>query len=58
MKEAFVAADKLRPDLIILFSDMQIDVFPPRPRANVIFLSTDNGVKKVPYGVLVKVPNV
>jgi hypothetical protein len=35
---------------------MEIGPFPPRPRANIIFLATENSsIKEVPYGVLIKV---
>jgi len=53
MDEAFEAANKLRPSLIILYSDMYIGDFPPKPRAPVIFLATkDANITKVPYGIL------
>jgi len=56
MKEAFEVAEKLNPDLIILFSDMEIGDFPPKPRrAQTIFLATPGSyMEESPYGVFIK----
>jgi len=53
MHDAFEVAGKLNPNLIILYSDMFIGDFPAKPRAQTIFLATENAcIKSVPYGVL------
>ena len=60
MRQAFKEAEKLNPDLIILFSDMIISVkpndWPPKPRkAQTIFLATeDSPVDETPYGIFIK----
>lgn len=59
MHQAFKKAEEFKPDLIILFSDMEIGDFPPRPKkADVIFLATkESYIEEVPYGILVKIGN-
>jgi len=58
MDEAFDVANKLNPNLIILYSDMWIGDFPPKPRAPVIFLATSNSdITSVPYGILLHMKN-
>ena len=59
MAPAVEVADKLKPDLILLISDMYIGEFPPKPRADIIFIATESStVKSSPYGVFVKVNKV
>ncbi len=61
MHEAFARADAMRPNLIILYSDMEIGEFPKRPRAPVIFLARERWVKhtqKAPYGIYLTVKNL
>jgi predicted metal-dependent peptidase len=56
MHDAFARADKLRPSLIILYSDMDIGNYPPKPKAPVIFLAREHWAKharKNPYGVFI-----
>jgi len=57
MKEAFKAAEKMMPDLIILYSDMMLVGWPEKPkRAQTIFLATaDSAIDEVPYGIFIKV---
>src|SRR5690606_22627940 len=58
MAEAFEAADKMNPNLIILFSDMKIGIYPPKPKAPIIFLDTlglRSGDPK--YGIRIKIKN-
>lgn len=55
MNLAFKKAEDLRPDLIILYSDMWIPEFPPRPKAPVIFLSRNECEEKPPYGTYLHV---
>lgn len=60
MNQAFKEAEKLNPDLIILFSDMIIATrpndWPPKPRkAQIIFLATeDSPIDETPYGIFIK----
>jgi predicted metal-dependent peptidase len=55
MKEAFERASILKPNLIILFSDMDIGEFPPKPNIPIIFLATKNCyTKSSPYGIFIK----
>lgn len=49
MTAAFELADRLHPNLIILYSDMELD-FPPKPKTPVIFLSCGSQ-NKAPYGL-------
>ena len=55
MTPAFEAADKMRPDLIILYSDLYLPEYPPRPRAPVIWLSREKPYMKPPYGSYIRV---
>jgi predicted metal-dependent peptidase len=60
MNEAFKVAEKLNPDLIVLYSDMVIAdnkvSWPPKPRrAQTIFLATQNSpIDEAPYGIFIK----
>jgi predicted metal-dependent peptidase len=56
MTEAFKLAEKLDPQLIVLYSDMHIGDFPQRPKkAKTIFLATkDSEMESSPYGVFIK----
>ncbi|HVI43194.1 MAG TPA: VWA-like domain-containing protein, partial [Anaerovoracaceae bacterium] len=58
MTDAFEAADKLRPDLIILYSDLLLPFYPKKPRAPVIFLSRDLPYEKPPYGSYIHVKDL
>lgn len=55
MDSAFQKAETLKPDLIILYSDMYLPAFPPRPKAPVIFLSRTPCQSKPPYGTYLHV---
>lgn len=57
MRKAFEVAEKLNPDLIILFSDMFLGKWPNKPkRAQTIFLATkDSSITKSPYGAFIKI---
>jgi len=59
MNEAFALAEKMNPQLIILYSDMFIGDFPPKPkRAQTIFLATKNSeMESSPYGIFIKMQN-
>jgi predicted metal-dependent peptidase len=58
MHEAFERADALKPNIIILYSDMEIGNYPPKPKAPVIFLARERWAKhaaKNPYGFFITV---
>ena len=60
MREAFKLAEKLDPQLIILYSDMYLgDAWPDKPKkAHTIFLATKNSeMEESPYGVFIKMDN-
>ncbi len=59
MTEAFALAEKLDPQLIILYSDMFIGDWPTKPKkAKCIFLATKNSeLEESPYGVFIKMSN-
>ena len=60
MNAAFEMAESLRPDLIILYSDMFIGDFPDKPKkARTIFLATkESSMEEVPYGVLINMRDI
>jgi hypothetical protein len=55
--DAFKSAEKLRPNLIIFYSDVEVSEFPTKPKkSKVIWLATKNSyLEDVPYGTLIKV---
>lgn len=53
MGPAFKKAETLRPDLIILYSDLYLPHFPPKPKAPVIFLSRYHHTTPPPYGTYI-----
>lgn len=53
MAPAFEKANELRPDLIILYSDMFFYDFPSKPKAPVIWLSRNKLTLPIPYGFYV-----
>lgn len=63
MNQAFSVAESMRPDLIILYSDMKISYgiegWPAKPKGcETIFLGTEGCyLDKTPYGVFIKVKN-
>jgi len=59
MTEAFKLAEKLDPQLIVLYSDMHIGDWPTKPKkANCIFLATKKSeLEESPYGVFIKMDN-
>ena len=61
MHEAFARADSLKPNLIILYSDLGIGTYPKRPKAPVIFLAREDWEKhnpRSPYGVHLTIKNI
>lgn len=59
MNEAFKVAERLDPQLIILYSDMYLGDFPKKPKkAQTIFLATKNSdMESSPYGTFIKMNN-
>lgn len=57
MNPAFEKAVELKPDLIILYSDMLFYGYPPKPKAPVIWLSRNKSNDTIPYGSYICVEN-